>query len=164
MINTPSKKQKQPHLAGWVWRFESWQMEAEISEIIEVLSCLHLSEAKAHKSTRLQEDLFFTSLETALNFESHLIKPAGEGHNIRSRAVLLLLVPATAWQLLKTIDEMQINCWATRLSVHTHTFLMYLAVSSEVRQWETGRRQRRGCDSRVKQMRKKRRKEWRFKD
>ena len=33
---------------------------------------------------------------------SHLVEPAGEGDSVGCRAVLLLLVPATARQLLQT--------------------------------------------------------------
>lgn len=35
-------------------------------------------------------------------YASHLVEPASKGHDIRSRAVLLLLVPAATRQLLKT--------------------------------------------------------------
>lgn len=55
---------------------------------------------------------FCGGLEIAMNetqmptlYLSHLVEPASKGHDIWRRAMLLLLVPATARQLLKTHNK-----------------------------------------------------------
>lgn len=49
---------------------------------------------KVYKSLTLKKRVSVTLVQTV--HASHLVEPASEGHNIWSRAVLLLLVPATA--------------------------------------------------------------------